>query len=56
MNEYKIHFLKSSDKDFKVFAYTIVKAENIKKAIEYFEKNINSFGEIIKVIKINKEI
>ena len=56
MNEYKIHFLKSQDKDFKVFAYAIVKAENIKKAIEYFEKNINSFGEIIKVIKINKEI
>lgn len=56
MNEYKVHFLKSQDRDFKVFAYAIVRAENIKKAIEYFEKNINSFGDIIKVIKINKEI
>lgn len=56
MNKYKIHFLKSQDKDFKIFAYAIVRAENIKKAIEYFEKNINSFGEIIKVIKTNKEI
>ena len=56
MNEYKIHFLKEQTKDFKIFAFAIVKANDIKEAIESFEKNINSFGEIIKVIKINKDI
>lgn len=56
MNEYKIHFIKEQTKEFKVVSYVIIKTENIKNAIEYFEKNINSFAEITKIIKINKEI
>lgn len=51
MNEYKIHFIKEQTKEFKVISYVIVKSDNIKKAIEYFEKNINSFAEITKIIK-----
>lgn len=56
MNDYKIHFLKSQTKDFKIFSFVIIKAKDIKEAIEDFEKNVNSFGEIIKIKKINKEI
>lgn len=55
MNEYKIHFIKEKTKEFKVISYVIIKAENIKKVIDYFEKNINSFAEITKIIKLNKE-
>ena len=50
---YKIHFIKSQDDDFTVYGYSVVKALSINLAIEYFEKNINSFAEIVKVSKIN---
>lgn len=50
---YKIHFIKSQDNDFTVYGYSVVKALSINLAIEYFEKNINSFAEIVKISKIN---
>lgn len=52
MNQYKITFLKSQDKDFKIFSNAIVEAQDIHQAISIFEKNINSFGEIVKISKI----